>query len=249
MGKPMIDPQTLADSGVLLVDKPADWTSHDVVNCVRRRFRIAKVGHCGTLDPAATGLLVLVLGLATKLSGTFTDHDKTYEGTIRLGIETHSHDAEGKVVAARPLDGVDEAAIRAACQKLVGEIWQTPPMVSAIKKDGKPLYKLARQGIEVERAPRQVTIHELVVQGVALPDFDLRVRCTKGTYVRVLAADIGAMLGCGAHLLRLRRLASGPFEVAAAVTLDQIKSWEREQLFERVIPLARMASMAENGWR
>lgn len=236
----MIDPKLLAESGVLLVDKPEEWTSHDVVNCVRRRFRVKKVGHCGTLDPAATGLLVIVLGKATKLSSRLSGQDKVYTGTMRLGVETTTQDREGEVTATRDCSGIDEAQVRAALAQFTGEQLQIPPMVSAVKQDGKPLYKLARKGIEVEREPRPICIHELTVAEVRLPDVDFTVACTKGTYVRTLCVDIGNVLGCGAHLAALRRTHSGAFDIADAVTIDEIKTWEREDLLARMMPLTEL---------
>lgn len=236
----MIDPKELAESGILLVDKPVAWTSHDVVNCVRRRFNVRKVGHCGTLDPAATGLLVLVLGKATQLSEKLSGQEKAYAGTMRLGIETDSQDSDGAVVATHDPAAVTPADIERACARYRGEIQQIPPMVSAIKKDGRPLYKLARRGIEVEREPRTITIHELQVDRIAMPDVEFHVACTKGTYVRTLCADIGKDLGCGAHLLGLRRLRSGKFDVSKAVTIDTIKSWERADLLKNMMSLAQL---------
>lgn len=236
----MIDPKELAESGILLVDKPEGWTSHDVVNCVRRRFQIAKVGHCGTLDPAATGLLVMVLGKATRLSDKLSGQDKTYAGTMRLGIETFSEDRDGAVTATADPSGVTEEAVRREAARFVGEIQQVPPMVSAIKKDGRPLYKLARKGQIIERAARPVTIHEFKIGRVAVPDVDFEVSCSKGTYVRTLCADLGRALGCGAHLLALRRLRSGKFHVQDTVTIETIKSWTRADLLSRMIPLARL---------
>lgn len=226
------------ESGVLLVDKPEDWTSHDLVNLVRRRFRIKKVGHCGTLDPIATGLVVLVLGRATKLSSRLMCQDKEYSGTMRLGIETHSQDRAGEVTATREIDGIDEERIRAVMQTFVGDLMQIPPMVSALKRDGKRLYELARQGVEVEREPRPITISRLDIHDIHLPFVDFSVACTKGTYVRTLCADIGGALGCGAHLHALRRTRSGSFTVSDAHTVDHIKSWDRETLLATMTPLA-----------
>jgi tRNA pseudouridine55 synthase len=236
----MTDPRSLAESGILLVDKPAEWTSHDVVNCVRRRFNVRKVGHCGTLDPNATGLLVLVLGKATKLSERLSGQDKTYEGTMRLGVETSTQDREGDVTAVKDPSGVTRQALNDAFATFRGDILQLPPMVSAIKKDGRPLYKLARKGLEVEREPRPVTIHTLELLELRLPDVDFRVACSKGTYVRTLCADIGAKLGCGAHLYALRRLSSGRFDVKGSVTMETIKNWDREALLNNMIPLAQV---------
>jgi tRNA pseudouridine55 synthase len=235
-----MDPQTLAESGILLVDKPTEWTSHDVVNCVRRRFRLKKVGHCGTLDPGATGLLVLLIGKATKLSGKFMGQDKAYEGVIRLGAETSTQDAEGEVTATHPVADFAAEDVAEAAARYVGQTEQIPPMVSAVKKDGKRLYKLARQGIEVEREPRAISIHLFEITGVALPDVHFRLRCSKGTYVRTLAADLGADLGCGGHLHSLRRTGSGRFDVTQAFPMDTVKTWEREDLMQHMIPLHRM---------
>ena len=235
-------PQTdsIAESGVLLVDKPTEWTSHDVVNCVRRRFKLRKVGHCGTLDPAATGLLVILLGRATKLSEKLMNQDKVYAGTMRLGVETDSQDRDGQVVATHPVDDVTGEDIERVAQRFVGDTMQIPPMVSAVKKGGKPLYKLARKGKTVEREPRPITIHYLTIRKIELPDVQFEVSCGKGTYVRTLCADIGGKLGCGAYLQELRRLRSGSFNVADSYEMDTIKSWEREQLFQAIIPLGEI---------
>ena len=236
----MIDPKVLAESGVLLVDKPTEWTSHDAVNCVRRRFRVRKVGHCGTLDPNATGLLVLVLGRATKLSSKLSGQDKTYEGTMRLGVETFSQDREGEVTATADPSDVRPEDIQRVAAHFVGEIMQIPPMVSAVKKDGKRLYKMARKGQVVEREPRPVTIHELTIREIRMPDVLFEVRCSKGTYVRTLCADMGRQLGCGAYLHALRRTCSGDFRVEDAYGMETIKTWEREQLLEALIPLTEV---------
>lgn len=236
----MISARILEESGILLVDKPVSWTSHDVVNCVRRRFNVGKVGHCGTLDPNATGLLVLVLGQATRLSEKLSGQEKAYAGTMRLGIETFSEDSDGEVTATHDTAGVTPEAVQETARRFVGEIQQIPPMVSAIKKEGRPLYKMARKGIVIEREARPVTIRELIIDRIAIPDVDFHVTCTKGTYVRTLCADMGRVLGCGAHLLNLRRLHSGKFDIAGAVTLDVIKSWERTDLLAHMIPLAQV---------
>ena len=238
----------LADSGIILVDKPEEWTSHDVVNCIRRRFRIKKVGHCGTLDPIATGLLVIVCGKATKLSSRLTTQDKVYEGALTLGVETHSQDRTGDVTAESDPSGVTEEAVRAVFAKYVGTIEQIPPMVSAIKKNGKALYRLARKGQEVERDPRTITIHSLEINEINLPHVSFTVHCSKGTYVRTLCADIGRDLGCGAHMRDLRRLASGSFSIEKACTMDDIKSWEREEFLEHMTPLGQvLAEMVGQG--
>lgn len=237
-------------SGVLLVDKPAEWTSHDVVNFVRRRFNVPKVGHCGTLDPAATGLLVLVLGRFTKLSQKFSGEDKTYETRILLGVETDSQDMDGEVIAENDWSAVTEERFREVVASFVGDQEQIPPMVSAVKQDGKRLYKLARKGVEVEREPKPITIHQLDVVNVELPRADLVVHCSKGTYIRTLCADIGTKLGCGGVLEALRRTESGRFRLEDAVTVDTMKTWEQDQLESHVLDylhdkVAKMAEMVD----
>ncbi|MGE4563484.1 MAG: tRNA pseudouridine(55) synthase TruB [Victivallaceae bacterium] len=217
-------------NGVLLVDKPAEWTSFDVVNFVRARFNIPKVGHCGTLDPAATGLLVLVLGKFTQLSQKFSGEDKVYEATLRLGIETNSEDMDGEVIAERDWSGVSETQLREGLASFVGVRQQTPPMVSAVKKDGKKLYELAREGIEVERESREITIHSLEITRLELPECDFVMHCSKGTYVRTVCADLGRQLGCGGVLKALRRTRSGAFNVADALTVDTLKTFEQADL-------------------
>jgi tRNA pseudouridine55 synthase len=232
-----LNPELTAFDGILLVDKPPKCTSHDVVDAVRRHFGFKKVGHCGTLDPLATGLLILVLGKATKLSEKLLADNKDYEGTMRLGVATDSQDADGKVTATKDVPALTEEQINEACKKFVGDIYQTPPMVSAIKFEGKPLYKLARKGIEIERKPRLVHIFELRVLKVALPDIEFRLRCTKGTYVRTLCADIGDTLGCGGHLAVLRRTRSGNFSIANAHTLSDILATPRDKLTQWITPI------------
>ena len=223
--------------GLLLVDKTPDWTSHDVVNLVRRRFNLDKTGHCGTLDPLATGLLVLLLGKATKFQDQLMGQDKVYATTMRLGVETDSEDRTGQVIATADCSAVTEAQIRETAAAFIGPQMQTPPMVSAIKLHGQPLYKLARKGQTVERQPREITIHSFDIIRIALPDVDFTVRCTKGTYVRTICADFGRRLGCGAHMLELRRLQSGNFNLDNAVTIDQIKAWELPDLQNHLLPL------------
>jgi tRNA pseudouridine55 synthase len=222
------------ENGILLVDKPKDWTSHDVVNFVRNRFNVPKVGHCGTLDPAATGLLVVVLGKFTKLSQKFSGEDKTYRTTILLGVETDSQDMAGAVLVTRDPSAVTEAAFREALMQFRGEQQQIPPMVSAVKRDGKKLYDLARQGIEIERDPKTVFIHSIEINSITLPTADFTVECSKGTYVRTLCHDIGRKLGCGAVLRDLRRTCSGDFQLEDAVTVETMKTWEQRQLQEWV---------------
>jgi tRNA pseudouridine55 synthase len=213
---------------VLLLDKPTGMSSNAALQKARWLFNAEKAGHTGTLDPLATGLLPLCFGEATKFSSTLLDADKTYEATVKLGIVTDTADAEGKVLELHPVD-VTAAQARVACERFVGEIAQIPPMHSALKRDGKPLYELARQGIEVEREARRVTIHAIELLAWHGDSFDLRVACSKGTYIRTLAADIGTALGCGAHLSALRRTRVGALDLAAALTLDRIEALPAEQ--------------------
>ena len=233
-------------SGVLLVNKPAEWTSHDVVAFVRSRFNVPKVGHCGTLDPAATGLLVVVLGKFTKLSQKFSGEDKVYEGTILLGRETDSQDMDGAVIRESDPSSVTEQMLRDTFNTFVGDIEQIPPMVSAVKKDGERLYELARKGQEIEREAKPITIFSIDVTKLELPFCEFTLHCSKGTYVRTLCSDVGRKLGCGGTLAALRRTVSGQFNIADAVTIDQLKSFEqadleihiRKFLFERLSKIA-----------
>src|SRR5205823_2569235 len=194
--------------GALLIDKPVGPTSHDVVAAIRRHFGIKKVGHCGTLDPNATGLLIIVLGRGTKLSEKLMAADKVYEGTIKFGESTNSFDADGVLVASLPVPPLTLDQLNQAAGQFLGDQMQTPPMVSAVKKDGVPLYKLARKGIEVERQPRLVHIYNFRFTTYEEPLGSFRLACTKGTYVRSIAHDLGQKLGCGAHLKDLRRTSS-----------------------------------------
>src|ERR1051325_1572672 len=223
--------------GILLVDKPSKVTSHDVVDAVRRHFHFKKVGHCGTLDPLATGLLILLLEKATKLSEKLISDNKDYQGTLRLGIRTDSQDADGKILTTSEVPAFTSGQIEEAFAKFRGDIYQIPPMVSAMKHKGKPLYKLARQGIEIERKPRLIHIFDLRVLEVQLPDVRFRLRCTKGTYVRTLCADIGDALGCGGHLAQLRRTRSGNFSIENAHTLPTILATPRTDLAKWITPM------------
>jgi len=211
--------------GILVVNKPQGWTSHDVVGRIRRLTRQKRVGHAGTLDPMATGVLLVCLGRATRVAEYLMDSDKTYRAVVRLGVETDTFDADGRVVATHVVD-VDESGLRVALAHFVGAIDQVPPMYSALKRDGKPLYQLARQGIQVERKPRHITIYDIALRTWQPPDVTIDVRCSSGTYIRSLAHDIGAMLGCGAHLIALTRLASGAFTLEEAVTLEDLTAPE-----------------------
>lgn len=208
--------------GVLLLDKPIGFTSNDALQKARRLFSAAKGGHTGTLDPLATGLLPLCFGEATKFSADLLDADKTYEAVLKLGVTTDSGDAEGKVTATATLN-TEKAAILKLLPQFTGDIQQIPPMHSALKRNGRPLYELARQGIEVEREARAVTIYAIDLLDFAGDSLTLRVACSKGTYIRVLAADIGAALGCGAHLTALRRTRVGDLDLDGAVTLAELE--------------------------
>jgi tRNA pseudouridine55 synthase len=228
--------------GAILVDKPAGPTSHDVVDAIRRKFGIKKVGHCGTLDPNATGLLIIVLGRGTKLSERLMSDDKVYEGTIKFGESTDSHDADGELTGSLPVLPMTLDQLNEEAATFIGDQMQTPPMVSAIKKDGVPLYKLARKGIEVEREPRLIHIYNFRFTEYAEPLGKFRVACTKGTYIRSLAHDLGQKLGCGAHLVALRRSASGKFDVADALPLDAVLALSPVALEKRVMPFLKLAA-------
>jgi tRNA pseudouridine55 synthase len=206
-------------NGILVVDKPKGPTSFDVVAAVRRALKVKKAGHTGTLDPMATGVLAICLGDATRVAQVFTDGDKAYDATVKLGVTTDTLDAEGKVLQTRPVPVVTRASLESALAPFRGPQQQTPPMYSAIKKDGKRLYELARAGEEVEREARDVTVHTLTLNDFSADEVKLSVACSKGFFVRTLAADLGEALGCGAHLTALRRTQSGPFALAQAVPL------------------------------
>lgn len=229
--------------GVLLVDKASGMTSHDVVAITRRALNTRKIGHCGTLDPLATGLLILTIGRGTKIQDLLMSEDKEYIGTMRLGELTDSQDSDGQVVETRPVPGFSREQLEAAFAKFHGDFYQMPPMVSAIKKDGVPLYKLARQGKTVEREPRFVHVYAHEIQDVRLPEVDFRVVCSKGFYVRTYAFDIGNELGCGAHLKALRRTKSGRFQVDGAVTIEELKNGTPEQLATRVLSLPAVSRL------
>lgn len=222
--------------GVLLLDKPQGVSSNSALQTARRLLNAAKAGHTGTLDPMASGLLPLTFGEATKFSQMLLDADKTYEAVVQLGVDTDSGDAEGAVIATRPV-AVGPHDLEAVLARFRGEIEQVPPMYSALKRDGKALYEYAREGIELERAPRRVTIHALELLAFEGECFTIRVHCSKGTYIRSLAMDIGAALGCGAHLCALRRMAIGAFDLRAAITLAELEATgegEREALLAPV---------------
>ncbi len=234
---------TATPDGVLLVDKAAGMTSHDVVAIARRRLQMKKVGHCGTLDPIATGLLLLTLGRGTKIQDLLMSEDKEYSGTMILGISTDTQDSAGTVTEERPVPVLDEAAIRAAFDKYAGDFYQMPPMVSAIKQGGVPLYKLARQGKTVEREPRLVHVYRYSIDRIALPEIDFTVVCSKGFYVRTYAHDIGETLGCGAHLKNLRRTKSGRFAVEGAITVEELKEADPVDVLSRILTLPEVSRM------
>ncbi|PYI92022.1 MAG: tRNA pseudouridine(55) synthase TruB [Verrucomicrobia bacterium] len=234
---------TATPDGVLLVDKAAGMTSHDVVAIVRRRLQMKKVGHCGTLDPIATGLLLLTLGRGTKIQDLLMSEDKEYSGTMILGVETDTQDRAGKVVQERPVPPLDEATVRAAFEKYAGDFYQMPPMVSAIKQGGVPLYKLARQGKTVEREPRLVHVYRYSIDRIASPEIDFSVVCSKGFYVRTYAHDIGQALGCGAHLKDLRRVKSGRFNVEGAITVEELQQADPVDILSRILTLPEVSRM------
>jgi tRNA pseudouridine55 synthase len=224
-------------SGVLPFEKGPDVTSFQVVAHLRRVLRAPRIGHGGTLDPAATGLLPILIGEATKLTPYLVDLDKEYVATVRLGVTTETQDLTGAVLETAAVPAYDAATIQAALARFVGRIRQVPPMYSALRRGGKRLYELARQGVEVEREPREVTIHSIALESVALPDLVVRVRCGKGTYVRTLAADLGAALGCGGALAALVRTRVGPFMLETAVTWDEVRlARSGERLWSRLLP-------------
>lgn len=233
-------------NGVLVVDKPEGPTSFDVVRAVRRALKTSKVGHTGTLDPMATGVLPVCVGDATRIAQFLTEGDKTYEALVRLGASTDTQDRTGTVLAEADPSGVTREQLEAALDRFRGEIEQVPPMYSAVKVDGKRLYEMARAGQEVERAARKVTIHEVRLLDFRPPELTLRVHCSKGTYIRTLAHDLGELLGCHAHLAALRRIGSGPFHIEQAVPFDALKELPAEELQQRLVtPREALAMLPE----
>lgn len=218
--------------GLLPIDKPAGVTSHDVVARIRRRLGIRTAGHLGTLDPSATGLLVVALGAATRCSMVWQGGEKTYEAVLRLGVVTDSQDLDGAVLATHPVSA-DAAVLERASLEFVGDIEQIPPMVSALKHKGERLHAIARRGETVERPPRPITVRDWRWLEVALPEARFVVRCSGGTYVRTLAHDLGARVGCGATLVSLRRLASDPFTVEQACSWQDLDSEDPASVLER----------------
>ena len=226
-------------SGILLLDKPTGMTSNAALQQVKDLYRARKAGHTGSLDPLASGLLPICLGEATKVSGFLLDADKTYQVRCRLGERTATGDAEGEVIETRPV-AIGREELESVLARFRGPIRQIPPMYSAVKHQGQRLYTLARQGMEVEREPREVVIHQLDLLDVALPEFSLFVRCTKGTYIRTLAEDIGEALGCGAHVIQLRRLGVGPYAADDMHTLESLEALPHDNfqsLDGRLLPI------------
>ncbi len=226
-------------NGVLLVDKGPDMTSHDVVAVARRCLNMKKIGHCGTLDPMATGMLILVIGSGTKLSDLLMSEDKEYVGSLKLGVTTSTQDREGEVQEEKPVPALTQEDVQGAFDAFKGDFYQMPPMVSAIKINGVPLYKLARKGQVVEREPRFVRVYDYQNNNVAVPDVDFRVVCSKGFYVRTYAHDIGQKLGCGAHLTDLRRTRSGHFKFKEGnhTTFDALKQGRRDEVLASIMSL------------
>jgi tRNA pseudouridine55 synthase len=229
-------------SGILLIDKPADVTSFEVVRRARRVLKIRKIGHLGTLDPFATGLLPLCLLEATKLVPYLMPEPKTYRARVKLGVTTDTQDSTGTIIASNETIPTPEEIVQAAT-RFVGEVTQVPPQYSALHYQGERAYRLARRGEVAELAPRTVAIYALSVDEVAIPEFTMTVRCSQGTYIRTLAQDLGATLGCGAHLAALRRQAVGPFKVDDALPLATMEKLSQEELANRIVPLTACLPM------
>lgn len=222
-------------NGVLLLDKPIGFSSNQALQKAKWLFQAAKAGHTGTLDPLATGLLPLCFGEATKFAHYLTDADKTYVATLKLGVTTNTGDAEGEVLERFDVN-VSQAEFEQVCQQFLGEIIQVPPMFSALKHEGKAMYEYARAGIEIERKARLITIYHIVVQDFKQDEAVITVTCTKGTYIRTLAEDIGKQLGCGAHLIGLRRTATADYKIAQTITLDQLEAMTPQQREAALMP-------------
>ena len=229
-------------SGLLIVDKPAGATSFDMVALLRRRLGVRRIGHAGTLDPAAVGVLPLLIGEATKLVPYLVDEDKEYVATIRFGVTTDSQDLTGTVLSTAPVPALTRETLVAATRPFVGRIRQVPPMFSAVHHEGRRLYELAREGVEVPREPREVVVHDIVVEAVMEATATLRIVCGRGTYVRTLAADLGAALGCGGAIERLVRSRVGPFDLTRALGADEVSTASPESLWDRVLPPAAALS-------
>lgn len=226
--KPVMD-------GVVVIDKPPGMTSFKVVSVVRRLLRIKKAGHTGTLDPMATGVLPVCLGRATKLAGFITEGHKVYEGRIRLGISTDTYDAEGRVTMIRPVATFDADVLRDAAKTFTGCLLQAPPPFSAVKHNGQPLYKFARKGVFIEKAPRQIEVFSFELSEMVFPDITFRICCTKGTYIRAIAHEMGEYLGSGGHLAALRRVGNGPFVIDEAIDMDRFNEMAASDRFSEII--------------
>ena len=233
---------SLTYDGILLIDKPAGPTSHDIVDIIRNSYRIKKVGHCGTLDPAATGLLIIVLGKATKLSEKLMSDDKVYVGSMKLGETTNTFDAEGQVESTQPVPDLSIETLQKEANKFLGDQMQIPPMVSAIKINGTPLYKLARKGQTVDRKERFIHLYKFLISKYETPVAWFKVACTKGTYIRTLAHDFGQKIGCGGHLSGLRRTISGTFKVSNATSLEELTTLSALDLNKRIIPMLKLSA-------
>ena len=223
--------------GILIVDKPSDWTSHDVCAFIRSRFRIKKVGHAGTLDPLATGVLVVLIGRATKESAVLSASDKEYYGVMQLGVKTDSHDRKGKVIAEAPCEGISLEAVREKAKQFTGEIFQVPPMVSALKHQGVRLYELARKGVEIPRESRPITVHRFDIIEKDGPFIKFSASVSKGTYLRTLVNDLGDVLGCHASLYELRRVRSGHYKIDQSITVDELKKLDSQGFYSKLLPL------------
>ena len=233
---------SLTYDGILLIDKPAGPTSHDIVDIIRNSYRIKKVGHCGTLDPAATGLLIIVLGKATKLSEKLMSDDKVYVGSMKLGETTNTFDAEGQVESTQPVPDLSIETLQKKANKFLGDQMQIPPMVSAIKINGTPLYKLARKGQTIDRKERFIHLYKFLISEYETPVAWFKVACTKGTYIRTLAHDFGQKIGCGGHLSGLRRTISGTFKVSNATSLEELTTLSALDLNKRIIPMLKLSA-------
>lgn len=222
-------------NGILIVDKPQWLTSHDIILKLRRKINQQRIGHTGTLDPIATGILVLVLGRATKLVSKFINHDKVYEVTLTLGIQTDTGDTTGKVIKEMEVPSISPEQVNDVLKIFQGAIKQTPPMVSAKKFKGRPLYKYARQGKTIHREPKDITIHSIIVKQIKLPEISFEVHCSKGTYIRTLCEDIGKTLECVGCASKIRRIKNGPFTINQAIELEKLLSLDNEQIMDLLI--------------
>jgi tRNA pseudouridine55 synthase len=246
MNKPRHNRRSI--DGILILDKPAGVTSNGALQDAKWLFNAAKAGHTGSLDPIATGVLPLCFGESTKFSQYLLEADKRYEATFKLGVATATGDSEGAILSSTAVPPLSLDDLERALDGFRGEIEQTPSMFSAIKVDGQPLYKLARQGIEVERKPRRVTVHELILKSLAGDELNLEIACSKGTYIRSIAEDVGRVLGCGAHVNRLRRTASGPYAIGQAHTMTALRDLKESEGMHALDALLQPAASAVGHW-